>query len=132
MDGAFDFHFQREAGLPYGGEKFAAGLDASFSPAVLLALEAVHIHGQFGGSDEVGEEDEVPAFELRAVAEVEVFGERVVVPAARINNTGLPPDACGAVEIDEASAAVAPGLFQQEMAVEEHGLDAGEEGMRAI
>ena len=62
------------------------GLDRALGPAVLLALERVHLDRQFGRGDVVGQEHELPALELRAVAEVEVFGERVVLPAAAVDD----------------------------------------------
>ena len=93
---------------------------------MLLALEAVHIHGQFGGSFHLVEENEAPAFELRPVAEVHVLGERVVLPTAGVGDAGFPPDAAGAVEGEEAPGTIAGGLLQLEVAVEEHRLDAGQ------
>ena len=38
--------------------------------------------GTSAGDDDVRQEHESPAGELRAVAEVEIFGQRVVLPAA--------------------------------------------------
>ena len=38
----------------------------------------------------------------------------------------------GAIEIKEASAAAAGGLFEQQMAVQEHRLHAGEQGVGAV
>ena len=99
---------------------------------MLLRLEAVHVHGQFGGRDEIGQEDEAPALELRAVAEVEILGQRVVLPAAGVLDAGAPPEAGRAVEIEEPSAAAAGGLFEQEMPVEEHRLHAREQGIGAV
>ena len=59
-------------------------LHRALGPAVLLRLEGVHLHRHFGRGDEVGQEDELPALQLRAVAQVEIFGQRVVLPAAGI------------------------------------------------
>ena len=93
---------------------------------MLLALESVHVHRQFGGGFHVVEENEAPAVELGAVAEVHVLGEGVVLPAAGVGDAGFPPDAAGAIEGEEAAGAVAGGLFEFEVAVEEHRLDAGQ------
>ena len=67
-------------------QNFLARLNRALGPAVLLALEAVHVHRQLRWRDHVREEDELPALELRPVAQVEIFGERVVLPAARFLN----------------------------------------------
>lgn len=128
------FHFAGEWGITSkdGWEDFFADLNGAFGPAVLLAFEAVHINRKLGGSIDVVKEDEAPAFELGAVAEIHVLGEGVVIPTACVGDGGFAPDASGAVESEEASAAVARGLFELHVAVEEHGLDAGEDVVGAI
>ena len=67
-------------------QQLAAGLDRSLRPAVLLRLERVHLDRDFSRRDQIRQEDEPPAAELRAVAEVEILGQRVVLPAARIDD----------------------------------------------
>src|ERR1043166_5172240 len=122
----FDLDHKRDRTAPDRGHQFFAGLDRAFRPAMLLRLEAVHVDRQLGGRDHVREENKFPARQLRAVAEVEVFGQRVVLPAACFIDAGTPPETCGSVEIEKASAAAARGLLKEEMAVEEHCLDASE------
>jgi hypothetical protein len=78
------------------------GLDGALGPAVLLALERVHLDRQLGRGDMVLDEDELPAAQLCAVAEVEVLGERVVLPPAAVGDRGAPPDTGRAVEVEEA------------------------------
>ncbi len=73
----------------------------ALGPAVLLALEAVHVRRQFRGHDDVREVNEAPALHLRAVAQVHVLGERVMLPAAGVDDAPLAPDAGGAVEVEE-------------------------------
>ena len=51
---------------------------------MLLRFEAIHIHGQLGRRNDIGEEDELPARELRAITQVEIFRQRVMLPAARL------------------------------------------------
>ena len=58
-----------------------------------------------------GQKDELPAGHLRAIAQVEVFRQRIVLPATGFFDAGAAPEAGGAVEIKEASAAAAGGLF---------------------
>ena len=64
------------------GQDFFAGLDEALGPACLLGFEGGHFDGEFGGALDVLQVFELPAFELGAVAEVGVFGEGVVLPAA--------------------------------------------------
>jgi hypothetical protein len=65
--------------------------------------------------------------QLRAVAQVEVLGEGVVLPAARVVDGGAPPDARGAVEVEEAPAAVPAAVLEDEMTVEQNGLNPREQ-----
>ena len=90
---------------------------------MLLRLEGVHLHRHFGRRDDVRHEDEAPAVELRAVAEVEIFGERVVLPAAGVGDGRAAPDAGGAVEVEEPPGAVAAAVLEHEVTVEQNRLD---------
>ena len=88
--------------------------------------------GKFGRGDHVREEDELPAGELRAITQIEIFGQRVVLPAARLLDADCPPEPGRAVEIEEAAAAAARRLFEQEMAIQEHRLHPREQGIAAV
>ena len=79
--------------------------------------------GTSAGRHDVGQEHEPPAAQLRAVAEVEIFGQRVVLPAAGVVDRGAPPDAGRAVEVEEAAGAVAPAVLEHEVRVEQDRLD---------
>src|SRR5205085_2608750 len=130
--GCLDLDDKRQWTAPDRRQQFLAGLDRAFGPAMLLRLEAVHVHRQFGGRDYVREENKFPTGELGAVTQVEIFRERVVLPAARFVDARPAPEPGGAVEIEEASAAAARRLFEKQMAVEKHRLDASEERVAAI
>ena len=70
--------------------------------------------------------------ELRAVGQISVFGERIVLPASGVFD-GLPaPDASGAVEIEECAAAGARAMLDDKVAVEEDGLHLSEQRIVAI
>ena len=69
---------------------------------------------------------------MRAVGEVGVFGERVVLPAAGLVDGLAPPHAGGAVEVEEDAAAGAPGMLEHKMAVEQDGFDLGEQRIVAV
>ena len=61
-----------------------AGLDEPLGPARLLGFEGGHLDGQLRRALDLGQVFELPAGQLRAVAQVGVFGERVVLPAAAV------------------------------------------------
>ncbi len=104
----------------------------ALGPAVLLLFEAGDFRRELGGGEEFGEENELPAAELGAVGEIDIFGESVVLPAAGIFDGLFAPSARGAVEVDETSGAVAGGMFDHEVAVEEDGLATGEHGLGTV
>ena len=74
------------------GKQLLAGLDRAFCPAMLLRLEAIHVHRQLGWRNDVRQEDEPPAGQLRAVAQVQVFRQGIVLPAACFFDAGTPPE----------------------------------------
>src|SRR5207245_8114329 len=72
---------------------------------------------------EARHEDELPAAELRAVAQIEILGERVVLPAAGSVDGRPAPHAGGAVEVEEAAAAVSAAVLEDEVPVQQNRLD---------
>src|SRR5690348_2680996 len=117
MRGGLELHQQRQLRPPDRGQQLEAGLDRAFRPAVLLRLEAIHIDRQFRRRDEIRQEYEPPALQLRAVAQVEVLRERIVLPATGIRDARTPPEARCTIEIEKPSATAAGGLFEQEVPV---------------
>src|ERR1051325_6682411 len=99
---------------------------------MLLGLEAVHVDRQLGRRDHIGKEDELPTDKLRAVTEVEVFGQRVMLPPAGFLNAGAAPKSRGAIKVEKTTAPTACGLFEQQVTVEEHCLHFCEQGVGAI
>ena len=132
MEEGFDLDAAGRVGREDGPEEFSGGLDGAFGPAVLLGFEAVDFGGQLGGASGALQEDELPAGELGAVAEVHVFGEGVMLPTAGGFDGLFSPDAGGAVEVHPPAGAIAGGLFDDEVAVEEDRLGAGEHGSTAV
>ncbi len=63
-------------------EELARRLHGALRPAELLRAKGADVLGELGRRHDVLAVDEAPARELRAVAEVQVLGERVVLPAA--------------------------------------------------
>ena len=127
-----DLYRQRKVAPPDRRKQFLAGLDRTLGPAVLLRLEAVHVHRQLRRRDHVRKENELPARELRAITQIQIFGERVVLPASRLVDAGAPPQTGRAVEIEETAAAAPGRLLEQKMAIEKHRLHAGEQRVAAI
>jgi len=97
-----------------------------------LLLEADHLRGQFRGSAELREVDELPALDLCAVAEVEVLGEGILLPPAGIVDGGAAPHASRPVKVHEPPAAVSRGVFDDKVPVEEDRLTAGQDGGVAV
>src|SRR5205814_1597530 len=94
-------HAQGQVRSQQARQQLAAGLDGPLRPPVLLRLERVHLDRHLGRRNEVRQEDELPPAQLRTIAEVEIFGQRVVLPTAGVRNRVAAPDACGAVEVEE-------------------------------
>ena len=116
-------HAERQVRAQNPRQQLAARLHGSLRPAVLLRLERVHLDRHFGGGDQVGEEDELPAAKLGAVAEIQILGQRIVLPAAGIVDRHAAPGPRRAVEVEEAAAAIAPAVLEDEVAVEQDRLN---------
>ena len=132
MKPGFQFHVARHIALQNLGKNFLAGLNQALGPARLLRLERGHLDGEFGGTLDVLQIDELPAFQLRAIGKVGVFGERVVLPAAGLVDGLTAPHSGGAVEVEEDVAARASRVLENEVAVEQDGFNFGEERVVAV
>ncbi|MEY2601540.1 MAG: hypothetical protein QOJ36_859 [Verrucomicrobiota bacterium] len=132
MTGRFSFDRERQVATPNPGQQFLAGLNGAFSPTMLLGFETVHIHRQFGGSNNVGKENKFPTGQLRAIAKIEILAKRVVLPAASLLDTRAAPKTGRAVEIKKASASTARRLLKQKMAVQKHGLHPRQQRVASI
>src|SRR6202042_3373435 len=91
-----------------------------------------HLDGQFGGALDVGQVFELPSGELRAIAEIGVFSECVMLPAAAVADGLDSPHAGGAVEVEEMAGTVACAVLDDEVAVEEYGFDLSQDAVVAI
>src|SRR5437588_9225655 len=99
---------------------------------MLLGLEAIHIDRQLCRGNNVGQENKLPAGQLRAITQIQVLGQRVMLPAAGLFNARFSPEPGRSVKVEKATTARARGLFENEMAVEKHCLHSGEQGIAAI
>ena len=93
----------------------------------MLHLEAVGLDRQLRGALDRRGVDELPALKLSAITQIGIFGERVVLPAARVRDHRLAQDAGRAVEVEKQPAAEARDVLQHEVAVEQDGLDFGQD-----
>ena len=51
---------------------------------MLLRLEPIHVHRQLRRSDDIREINELPARELRPIAQIEVLAQSIILPAAAL------------------------------------------------
>lgn len=110
-------------------QQLARGLYAALRPAPLLDQERGRCGGQLRRHADIVPQHEAPARHLGAVADVEVFGEGVRLPSPGVGQGPAAPEPRGPVEVEEAAAQVPPALLQEEVAVEEERLGAGQPGV---
>src|SRR2546428_11459445 len=110
---------------PNCGQQFLAGLDGSLCPAMLLRFKPVHIYWKFSGSYNVRKKDKFPTDKLGAIAEIKIFTERVVLPAASFLDTGTPPETGGCFVISKLPPPAPAGLFLQNKAQPNRRWDGG-------
>src|SRR5207248_3318006 len=97
-----------------------------------LLLKGQHFRRQFCRRAELWEINELPALELRAVTEIEVLSESIVLPAARVVDGGAPPHAGGPIEVHEPARSIARRVLDDEMPVQENRLRFGEQRRIAV
>src|SRR5256885_3870029 len=112
MTGRLDLDRQGQPTAPDAGQQFFAGLNGSLCPAMLLRFETVHVHRQFRRCHHVGKEDELPAPKLRAIAEIEILGQSVVLPTTGLFDARFAPETGGAGKIKKKAAPAARDLLQ--------------------
>ncbi len=132
MEGRFEFHVEGQIGFPDFRQKFPGGLDRALGPAMLLRFEGTHFDRQFGGSDDVRQINEAPALHLGPVGQIQIFRQRIVLPAAGIVDACATPDSCRTVEIEEATGEVARTVFNDEMSIQKNRLHPCQQGMVSV
>src|SRR5205823_6669075 len=100
------------------GEQFLRHLCQPLGPARLLHLKAVHFNRQLRRAIEPRQIYKSPAFQLRAVAEVGIFRERIRLPATGLINHAPPQNSRRAVEVEEIAGARAGPVLEDKMPVE--------------
>src|SRR5205814_4025972 len=122
----------RQLTQPNFRQQLFTSMDGYFRPTMLLGLEAIHIDRKFRRGHNVGKENKFPPRQLRAITQIQILRQRVVLPAARLFNARFSPEPGCSVEVEKATTARTRGLFEDEMAVKKHRLHPGEQGIAAI
>jgi len=91
-------------------------------PSRLLHLETIGLHRQLRQAFDRRNVHEFPALELRAITQIGIFGQRVVLPSARVLDHRSPQNPGGSVEVEEHAATRARHVFEHKVPVEQHGL----------
>ena len=115
-----------EASPQQSREHLSRRLDPALGPSPLLHQQGGRGARQLGGNAHVIAEDEPPSRHLRPVADVQVLGQGIVLPAARIVQSLPAPQPRRPVEVEEPARPVAPLLFDEEVPVKEESLGAGQ------
>ena len=132
MEEGLDLDFPRQLASENSRKQFDGGLNQSFRPSSLLALERIHLNRKLGGTNDVRQVKELPSGHLGAIAEIGVFSQRIVLPSSSAFNCGAPPNACRAVEIEEPPGEMPSAVFDDEVAIENYRLHLRQQRIFAI
>ncbi len=80
----------------------------------------------------MGQEQELPPLQLRAVGQVQILGEGIVLPAAGVLDASSAPHAGRAVEAHEPPAAIAGCVLDHEVPVQQDGLRLGQQRLVTV
>ena len=114
----------RQLAGPDAPAQLAQGLHAAFGPAKLLAFVGGKLNRDLGRGNHVVVIEGAPAGQLGAVAQIQIFAERILLPAAGgwIFDARAPPDAGGAIEAQQKAGSLAAILLDGKVAVQGQGL----------
>ena len=115
-----------KAAAEQAGKQLARGLDATLGPAPLLHQERAGRAREFGRDAHFVAQHETPSRHLRPVADVEVLGQRVVIPPTRVVERLSAPQPRRPVELEEPAATVSSPLLNQKVPVQQERLRAGQ------
>lgn len=132
VDEGFQLHLCGERSPSESGKNLPGRLHAALRPPSLLDQERPGGWGEFGRHPHLFQESEAPAGHLGPVADVQVLGEGVEVPASRVLQGLSPPQPGRAVEVEEAPSPVPPRLLEEEVAVQQHRLGPGQPGIGLV
>src|SRR5690606_19908780 len=115
-------HQGQAVARPDGLEQQGHTLGAALRPTRLLLLVRRNVQRKLSGNNNIRQIEETPAFQLCAIAQIEIFREGDILPAPCVQNGTHAPDAAGAVEVHQPSGAVAGSLFDDEMPIQRKAL----------
>src|SRR3990172_11297605 len=98
-------------------QKLLCTLDRAFCPSELLAFESVDLYRHLGRRDHIVQKHEFPAKELSPVTEIQILGERIILPSARFIDAPFSPYPCSTIEVQKQTLAVPCSLLYQEMTI---------------
>ena len=116
------FHHESLVGAPYLREQSRGAVNRPSRPAVLLAAVAGQLGWDLTGDDQVLDKLCSPSTQVSAVGQVEVFGQRVGLPASSICDGLDTPDASGAVEVEPVTGFTAGRLLDEEVPIDSKSL----------
>src|SRR5215831_52990 len=127
MPGGLELDRERQPTAPDARQQFLARLNRTLGPAMLLRLEAIHVHRQLRRSYHIGEINEFPPRQLSPIAQIEVFAQGIILPASALLDAGTPPQPGRPIKIEKSAAAAARDLLKQKMPIQENRLHACEQ-----
>ena len=127
-------HFSqpRNRRSPHARQQLLRSLQRAFCPAELLPPIRRHARWQLAGHREVGEKMRRPACEVGAIAQVEVFRQRIVLPTARRLDGLAPPDAASPVEIHERTRRRPRALLDDKVGINPRRLRRSEQRIQLV
>ncbi len=119
---------------PDAPARLAQGLHAALGPAKLLSFVGRKLNRNLGRGDHVVVIEGAPAGQLGAIAQIQIFAERILLPATGgwIFDAGPSPDPGGAVEAQEKAGSLAAVLLDGKVAIQGQGLALRKQGEVAI
>ena len=113
----------------FGGDDLRRQLEQTLCiagrPARLLLFVSGQLRRDLARHLYFGQKERTPAGHLRAIAQVEVFGQRVGGPATGCLNAAAPPDTASAIKGNQPTAAITRRLLDDKVRVNREHLGAG-------
>ncbi len=117
-------------------ENLPCMLDRTFRPALgpseLLGFDCRKNRRQFCWGFDFRSVYKLPSFSLGTVTQIQILGERVILPVSCIQNATFPPNSCRPIEVDKGPLLVSPRLLNQEMGIQGKSLQLCEDGIVLI
>ena len=113
-------------------QQLDGSLAAAFGPTVGLLFEADDLGWKFRRRGVLRQINKLPALQLRAIRKIQIFGQRIVLPAAGIIDGRATPHPGGSVEMHKPAAAITGGVLDHEVTIQKNRLALGEQRCIAI